>query len=182
MIDHLRGVRSAVAAFVLLIAPALASAQESRSAQLVTELTKLLDALKLDAVAAKIQGDQYAGALYFPGSQLLVVKARYSVPERMDVQLADKNYRDVYIDLNSASIRESRVLIADLGANGLQSTRRNNMPYDTVDTASGKSYAFDGDWDRAKISEQEYMKAFETSEAEYARMLEALVAQLKKTS
>jgi hypothetical protein len=181
MIDDLRGVRSAVAAFLLLIAPALTYAQESRSAQLATELTKLLDTLKLDAVAAKVQDDQYVGALYFPGSQLLVVQARYIVPERMDAQLAGKNYRDVYIDLNSASIKDSKTLIADLGANGLQSSRRNNMPYDTVD-AGGKSYAFDGDWDRAKMSEQEYMKAFATSEAEYARMLEALVGQLKKTS
>ena len=181
MIDRVRGVCSALAAFVLLIAPALAHAQDSRSSQLATELTKLLDTMKLDAVAAKVEGDQYVGALYFPGSQLLVVQARYIVPERMDAQLAGKNYRDVYIDLNSASIKDSKILVADLGANGLQSTRRNNMPYDTVD-ASGKSYAFDGDWDRAKMSEQEYMKAFETSDAEYTRMLEALVSQLKKTS
>jgi hypothetical protein len=181
MNDRVRGVRAVLAALVLLIAPALAHAQESRSSQLAAELAKLLDALKLDAVAAKIQGDQYVGALYFPGSQLLVVQARYIVPERMDAQLAGKNYRDVYIDLNSASIKDSKILVADLGANGLQSTRRNNQPYDTVD-AGGKSYAFDGDWDKAKISEQEYMKAFETNDAEYARMLEALVAQLKKTS
>jgi hypothetical protein len=182
MIYRVRGVSAVVAAFVLLIAPALAQAQESRSSQLATELTKLLDALKLDAVAAKIQGDEYVGALYFPGSQLLVVKARYIVPERMDAQLAGRNYRDVYIDLNSASIKDSKVLVADLGANGLQSARRgNNQPYDTVDTG-GKSYAFDGDWGKAKMSEQEYTKAFQTNDAEYAQMLEALVAQLKKTS
>ena len=124
---------------MLLVAPALAVAQqESRSSQLAIELVKMLDALKLDAVAAKIEGDQYVGALYFPGSQLLVVKARYIVPERMDAQLQGKNYRDVYIDLNSASIKDSKMLIADLGANGLQPGRR-NQPYDTVDTG-GKSY------------------------------------------
>jgi len=144
------------------------------------ELAKMLDALKLDAVAAKIEGDQYVGALYFPGSQLLVVKARYIVPERMDAQLQGKNYRDVYIDLNSASIKDTKVLVADLGANGLQPGRR-NQPYDTVDSG-GKSFAFDGDWGKAKISEQEYTKTFQTSDAEYTRMLEALVAQLKKTS
>jgi hypothetical protein len=99
----------------------------------------------------------------------------------MDAQLAGKNYRDVYIDLNSASVKDSKVLIADLGANGLQSTRRNNQPYDTVDTG-GKSYAFDGEWGRAKLSEQEYTKAFQTTDTEYAQMLEALVNQLKKTS
>ena len=109
-----------LAAFVLLAAPALAFAQESRSSQLAIELVKMLDAMKLDAVAAKIEGDQYVGALYFPGSQLLVVKARYIVPERMDAQLQGRNYRDVYIDLNSASIKDTKMLIADLGANGLQ--------------------------------------------------------------
>jgi hypothetical protein len=194
MTDRVRGVgrkmrwqrqwtgRCLSAAFVLLLAPALAFAQESqsRSSEVAVELAKLLDTMKLDAIAAKIEGDQYVGALYFPGSQLLVVKARYIVPERMDAQLQGRNYRDVYIDLNSASIKDSKTLIADLGANGLQLGRR-NQPYDTVDTG-GKSIAFDGDWGKAKISEQEYTKAFEANDAEYTRMLQVLVAQLKKTS
>jgi hypothetical protein len=158
----------------------IANTQESRSAQLATELAKLLDSLKIDSVAARLDGDQYAGALYFPGSQLLVVKARYIVPERMDAQLAQKNYRDVYIDLNSASVPTSKLLIADLGANGLYARRRENQ-FDTADVG-GKSYSFDGDWGKAKISEDEYTKAFQTSEGEYLKILEALVAQLKKTS
>jgi hypothetical protein len=168
----------ASAAFVLLAAPALA--QDSRSSQLALELAKMLDTMKLDAVAAKIEGDQYVGALYFPGSQLLVVRARYIVPERMDAALQGGKYRDVYIDLNSASIKDTKLLVADLGANGLQLGRR-NQPYDTVDVG-GKSIAFDGDWGKAKISEAEYTKAFETNDAEYQRMLQALVAQLKKPS
>ena len=182
MTDFVRGVRGVRCVVVasLLLAPAPALAQESRSAQLATELVKLLDSLKLDSAAAKLDKDEYAGALYFPGTQLLVVKARYIVPERMDAQLAQKNYRDVYIDLNSASVPASKVLIADLGANGLFARRRENQ-FDTADLA-GKSYSFDGDWGRAKISEQDYTKAFQTSDTEYIRILEALVAQLKKTS
>lgn len=181
MTDRLRGVRSVGAAIVLLLAPVLAVAQESKSAAFASEFVKLLDDRKLDSIAAKVAEDQYVGALYFPGSQLLVVKARYLVPQLMDRQLAEKNYRDVYIDLNSASIPESKILISDLGANGLQVRRQENQPYDTV-VIGGKSYSFDGDWDKAKISEQEYTKTFQTSDAEYARMLEALVAQLKKIS
>ena len=179
MTDSSRGVRC-LAVVVLLLFPVIANAQESRSAQLATELAKLLDSLKIDSVAARLDGDQYAGALYFPGSQLLVVKARYIVPERMDAQLAQKNYRDVYIDLNSASVPASKVLISDLGANGLYARRRENQ-FDTADVG-GKSYSFDGDWGKAKISEDEYTKAFQTSEGEYLKILEALVAQLKKTS
>lgn len=180
MNDRLRGVRCGVLALVLLLVPVLAGAQDSKSAGLAGELVKLLDSMKLDSIAAKVQGDEYVGALYFAGSQLLVVKARYSVPERMDEQLEKRNYRDVYIDLNSASVPDSKVLIADLGANGLYARRRENQ-FDTADIG-GRSYAFDGEWDRAKLSEQEYMKAFQATEGEYVKMLEVLVAQLKKTS
>jgi hypothetical protein len=180
MNDRLRGVRCGVCACVLLLVPVLADAQDSKSAGTAGELIKLLDSMKLDSVAAKLQGDEYVGALYFRGSQLLVVKARYIVPERMDEQLEKRNYRDVYIDLNSASVPASKVLIADLGANGLYARRRENQ-FDTADVA-GRSYSFDGDWGKAKLSEQEYMKAFQLTEGEYVRMLEALVAHLKKPS
>ena len=182
MADVRRAVCWVATAFVLLLVPSLAGAQESKSATLVSELVKLLDAQKLDSIAAKgAAGDEFVGALYFPGSQLLVVSARYSVPQRMDAQLVQKAYRDVYIDLNSASIPDSKTFISDLGANGLQARRQGDQPFDTVDVG-GKSYSFDGDWGRAKISEDEYTKAFQTTDQEYTRMLEALVAELRKTS
>ena len=164
-----------------VVAPRLVSAQtSSKSAPLATELARLLDDGKLDSIGAKM-ADQYVGALYFAGSQLLVVKAKYSVPQRMDAMLAQKNYKDVYIDLNSASDPKTKVFISDLGANGLRAKRENNQPFDTVDTAVG-SVTFDGDWDKAKISEAEYMKRFQSSDDEYAQMLQALIAALKKPS
>ena len=171
------------AALALLLAPALAFAQDSpsRSSQLAVELAKLLDTLKLDAVAAKIEGDQYVGALYFPGSQLLVVGAKYSSPERMNLLLGARQYRDAYIDLNSASVPQTKVFVSDLGANGLRFDREGNQPWDTVDMA-GKSYAFDGDWGKAKLSRDEYTKAYQTTDDQYTKMLEALVAELKKPS
>ena len=182
MTRFLRGVLVGAAALALLLAPTAAAAQDSKSAALATELAKLLDQLKLDSVAAKVAApDQYAAALYFPGSQLLVVGAKYIVPERMDVTLGEKKYRDVYIDLNSASVPQSKIFISDLGANGLQARRRGNQPFDTVDT-KGKSYALDGNWGKAKISEAEYMKIFQECDQEYGKMLEALIAELRKTS
>ena len=179
MADVFRGVRG-LAAVVLLLAPAIASAQEASSQALAGELVKLLDARQLDSVAAKApEGeDVYVGALYFPGSQLLVVGARYTAPARMQSLLAEKNYRDIYIDLNSASVPESKVFVSDLGANGLKARRDDGEPFDTVDLR-GKSFAFDGDWDGSELSETE---AFQVSEREYVRMLEALVAELKKSS
>ena len=40
----------------------------------------------------------------------------------------------------------------------------------------------DGDWDKARISEAEYRKTFESTDAQYAQMLQSLVAALKKSS
>ena len=163
----------------LALLPAVAAAQQSKSAPLAAELSKLLDDSKLDSIAAK-SADAYVGALYFPGTQLLVVKAKYSVPARMDALLTQKAYRDAYLDLNSATDPKSKTLVSDLGANGLRAKRENNQ-LDTVDTAGG-SLILDGNWDKAKISEAEYMKRFEASDEEYARMLQALIAALKKPS
>jgi hypothetical protein len=110
-----------------------------------------------------------------------VVGARYTGGERMTLLLGARQYRDIYIDLNSASVPETKLFVSDLGADGLHFDRENNQPWDTVDMA-GKSYAFDGDWGRAKISRDEYTKAYETTDDQYAKMLERLVAELKKTS
>ena len=177
-----RAVVSVAAALLLLLAPSIAGAQDSKSAALAAELVRLLDQMKLDSFAAKVAApDQFAAILYFPGSQLLVVGAKYYVPERMDYSIGEKKYRDVYIDLNSAAIPKTKIFISDLGANGLQAKKKGNQPNDTVDV-DGKTHVFDGDWKKAKISEAEYMKAYDDTEAEYVKMLEALVAQIKKSS
>lgn len=169
------------AAFVLLASPALA--QTSKSAALAMELAKLLDTMKVDSVAAHhpASPDQYVGALYFPGSQLLVVTAKYQVPELLNTKLASKEYRDVYIDLNSAAVPNTKVFVSDLGIDGLKATRQDNAPYDTIEMG-GKNWNFDGNWRAAKLSEDEYMKGYQQAEQEYVKMLEALLAELKKTS
>ena len=177
-----RAVVSVAAALLLLLAPSMAGAQDSKSAALAAELVRLLDQMKLDSFAAKVAApDQFAAILYFPGSQLLVVGAKYYVPERMDYSIGEKKYRDVFIDLNSAAVPKTKIFISDLGANGLQAKKKGNQPNDTVDV-DGKTHVFDGDWKKAKISEAEYMKAYDDTEAEYVKMLEALVAQIKKSS
>src|SRR5262245_29790882 len=164
-----------------LIVPTAASAQESKSAALATELPRVLDAAKLDSIAAKhTVAGQYVGALYIAGSQLLVVSAKYSLPARIDTLLNQKKYQEIYQDLNSASEKDSKIFVMDLGANGLRFKQEKNE-LDTADV-SGRSVVFDGDWDKAKISEAEYRKTFETTDSQYMQMLQALVAALKKPS
>ena len=157
-------------------------AQESKSAPLAAELCKLLDAHKLDSIAARQAGDQYVGALYFAGAQLLVVRGKFPSAARMDDLLGKKEFKEVYMDLSGASDQQSRAFVMDLGANGLRFKREDNQPFDTVDVG-GKSYRFDGEWGgRAKITEEEYRKMFASTDEEYAHMLQALIAQLKKPS
>ena len=170
-----------VAALIALssfASPALA--QQSRSAALAKELTALLDAKKLDSIAARVASgsDQFVAALYFPG-QLLVVSARYSVPPVLNEKIARNEFKDVYIDLNAASIPESKILITDLGADGLRATREANQPFDTQDMHN-KGIRFDGNWREDKMSEADYMKAFSQADENYILALEVLIGALKK--
>jgi hypothetical protein len=175
----LRGFRAIV--LVGLLFPSTTFAQDSKSAALAGELSRLLDEQKLDSVAALHGADRYVGALYYKGSQLLVVSSQYSTPARLNYLLGQKAYRDVYMDLSSASEQQSKIFVMDLGADGLRFKRETNQPFDTADVA-GKSVAFDGDWDRAKISEAEYRKTYQMTDDQYSQMLQALIAALKKTS
>lgn len=195
MIFALRGFRTLVLTFrraprrilaallvCVVFAPVLSFAQDSKSASFATELARLMDEAKLDAIAAKLGAeDQYVGAMYFKGTQLLVVSARFPNPPRMNYLLNEKNYKDMYYDLSSATDPKTRVFIMDLGANGLRFKREDNQPFDTVDT-NGRSVAFDGEWGRAKISEEDYRKTFSSTDDQYAQMLQSLIAQLKKPS
>lgn len=183
MMDALFRLRGGFIAAMLVLMTAPAFAQEPKSGALAAELAKLLDQMKADSIAARHPGapDQYVGALYFPGSQLLVVTARYQVPELLNTKLASKAYRDVYIDLNSASVPNTKVFVSDLGCNGLRARREDNNPYDTIEMG-GKNVNFDGDWKRVNLSEAEYMKSYQQADEEYTKMLQALLSELKKTS
>jgi hypothetical protein len=161
----------------LLLTPVAVFAQESKSAALAAELATLLDQMKLDSVAGKY-ADQVIGALYIPGTQLMVVSAKTSA--HFDPLLKQKAYRDVYVDLNGIP-DATKVFITDLGANGLRFKRESDQPYDTVDFG-GKTINFDGDWGKAKISEQEYTKSWQSYDDRYSQILQALIATLKKPS
>ena len=166
---------------VAALAAAVAlQAQEPKTAALAKELTALLSQRKLDSIAARhpAAADQFVAALSFPG-QLLVVSARTSAPSVVNEKLVRREFRDVYIDLNSASIPESRVMITDSGADGLKPRREPNGPIDMQD-AAGKGIRFDGNWREDKMSEQDYMKAFAQADDAYLAALQALVAELKK--
>lgn len=171
----------AVALLFALLAPV--RAQEGKSAPAARELAAAMDAAKLDSIAAADPSDPetFVAALYFPGAQLLVVSAKYAAPPLLVEKMNGKNYRDIYIDLNSASVAGSKVFIIDQRCDGLVARPDGDQVADTYENGSSQ-LLFDGEWRRAKLSEDEYMKAFSEADARYARILSLLTAQAKRVS
>jgi hypothetical protein len=170
-------------ASLFLPSPSPAQEPRSKSAPLAKELVQLIEQQKLDSLAAKDPAvpDHFVGALYFPGLQLLVVSARYSAPPLLNERITKKEYREVYIDLNSASIQETKVFVEDLKADGLFAVRESDQPFDIFE-GGGKRTMFDGDWKKQKLSEKEYMDTFAAADEKYAQYLALLIAELKKGS
>ena len=153
-----------VTALTVLITGGTAVAQESASATLAQQLAAALDGAQLDSVAAKDSegDDRFVAALFFPG-RLLVVSARYEAPIYVETKIETQNYREVYIDLNTASIAGSKVLITDGGANGLVA----GDPADSADMG-GSVVRFDA----ARTAQHG------EADAVYARMLRALLSEV----
>jgi hypothetical protein len=153
----------------------------SKSAALAKELAQQLDQAKLEHIAARDPEDptRFIGAMYFPGLQLITVAGKYSVPVLINEKLLNHNYKDVYIDLSSASERATRIMIEDLHADGLPMSKVKDGPVDSVDQG-GTSLVFDFDWKKAKLSQDEYMKKIVAADEQYAKLLTLLLAEVKK--
>ena len=165
---------------VLTLGNVAATAQTSTSAALAVELAELMDGAGLSAAAAEdpAEDERFVAALFFPGRQILAVSATYSAPLLLQQKIADGDYRDVYIDLNSASDPESRFFVDDLGADGLQASPDGDGPHDTCDRG-GRSLTLDGDWSRQQMSEDEYRQAFSEADTDFANILKLLIEQIR---
>jgi hypothetical protein len=161
-----------------LVSAAPAAGQDSKSAAAAKELSQLLDAGKLDAIAAPDPANpgSFVAAMYIPGAQLLVVSAKYSAPTLIADKLAKKDYRDIYMDLQAASVAGTRIFVQDMLADGL--IAKPDGAGDVYEEGP-KATTFDGEWKKAKITEDDYMKRFADADDKYAKMLQVLVAQVK---
>jgi hypothetical protein len=172
-----------ILSLLALVGAPVARAQDSRSPVLAKQLAELLDAKKIDAFAAADtqNAGTFVGVLYFPGTQLLVVSAKYSAPKMLEDLLAKKDYRGVYVELSSASITATKVFVMDTFADGLVAKPGGGNASDSVERA-GTSLTFDGDWKKAKQSEADYMKAFGECDSAYGQALQLLISKLKSTT
>ena len=157
-------------------------AEPSRSAAVAKQLADALTAHKLDAIAAKDpdEADRFIAALFYPGAQLLVVSARYSVPAALDAKLAQQAYHDVYLDLQSSPIANTGVFYQDLKADGLCASR--DQPADILYAGSAAPKVFDGDWEKHKLSQKSYEEQYAAADQQYARMLQILLSRLEPSA
>jgi hypothetical protein len=158
-----------------------AAAQEPKSAAPAKELAQLLASKKLESIAARMPDskEEFVGALAFPG-QLMVVWAKSSAPAYVNEKLVRKEYKEVYIDLNSASILESRHFVTDLGPDGLRFKPEQRQGAADSHDLGAKTMRFDGNWRASKMKEEDYMKAHAEADAAYAKAIQALIEEIKK--
>jgi hypothetical protein len=173
----------AAAALTFTLSAGLAAplaAQDGPTQAPAKELADLLQGQKLDAMAARLGEDQFAAVLFIPGVQMLVVSARYTAPALLNEKIISKQYRDVYLDLASASVPDSKLFIEDMQCDGLRKDRQGTSPFDIVTKGTGAPFALDGDHRKKKISEEEYDRSFAGFEGQYGAILRALLEQAKK--
>ena len=178
-----RSLSSFALIFALAVGAAtpLAAPQGAGKTQaLAKELTSLLQQQKLDAIAARLGEDQFAAVLFFPGVQLLVVSARYVAPVLLNEKIITRQYREVYLDLASASVPDSKLFIEDMQGDGLRPRREDDTPFDIVTKGTAAAFTLDGDHRKKKISEDEYLRTYGDFEGSYEKILIALIAQAKK--
>ena len=169
------------AVLVLSLASAPSALQDTKSAAAAKQLTDALDAAKLDAIAAADPSDPatFVAALYIQGSQLLVVSAKYAAPPLLTAKLKTKEYRDIYMDLSSASIAGSKVFIIDMNCDGLVAKPGGDAASDSWEGGT-QQVNFDGEWGKAKLTEDAYKKLFSGADERYAKILALLTAQAKQ--
>lgn len=169
---------------VVLLIPANVSAQESATQASVRAFIALLERAKTDSFAVKVDGDSdlYVSAMYVPDSQLLVVSGRYPNPAAIDARIAARDYRGAYGDHNASTLREGKLFVMDMQANGLADRAGEGQPFDIVYQDGVTTTMFNGNWRAQKLSERDYRDRFAAVDKRYAEMLARLIEGITRLS
>lgn len=169
-------------ASVLAVSAAMVTAggAAQASSDVAAELVRLMNERKVTAISAPDPGDsgRFVSAM-LAGSQLLVIRARYSAPALLRERILKNEHQQVYGDLHSAGDLQGRVFIIDSGANGLKLARDSS----DVSWRDGATQTiFNLDWKAQKLKEADYRRTFEADEKSYAEMVGTLITAMKAAS
>ena len=150
--------------------------RDASSAARAGELISLMQAKGLQTFAVRVpdRADQFAAVMAFPEVQLLVVTARHANPDLLAAQVAQKQFSEVYAELQSAASQDSRTFFQDLGGDGLGGEGGVDVMYER-----GVQTLFDGNWKRAKLSREAYDTRLAAADKRYSEVLDALISGLK---
>jgi hypothetical protein len=181
---------AALGVVVLFAAIALpAQSPPPPTAAKAMELAALLQARKLEAFAAKVPGEEgrFVAARLIPNVQLLAITALHTRRMDMEYYLYNKDHRNAYLDLNSSTFSTERVVVDDAMADGLVALPGKSLAHDSV-VKGGDRQTFDGVFadgrkrNDKRVPQEVYMKTFSDAEQSYSKILEVLIAELKKGS
>ena len=159
----------------------------------VAEFAALLAAKKLEAYAVKDPRSattpdkpRYIAALLVPNSQLLLVAATHTHFMDMEYYLHNKEYQNAYTNLSSSTLSEDKLFFEDALHDGLVALPGKSLVSDAVRIGSARQ-DFNGVFldprrknPAAKLTQEDYFKAFVSADERYAKILDVLIAELKK--
>jgi hypothetical protein len=154
-----------VAVAGVLMGSGLLAQQAAGSKTAARELIERLESQRLEAIAAADPQDsgRFIAALYIAPSQLLVVSGRHPARDALAYRIAQRQYRDTYLDLQATPGTEGKLFVHDLGADGLGITGSTSV--DNV-YESGV---------RVALTDGGSRERFARADAEYTRMLRVLL-------
>ncbi len=156
---------------------AAGGAERSQSATLARTFTDLMAARHLEAIAVQDRSDasRFIAALFFPGSQLLVIAQRYPVPAHLQALVQREDYRQVYLDLQATPDPASQVFFHDLQADGLI-LDGGDVFYEEIT----RQTVFGGSWRKDhEIGERDYLETYRRADGAYAMLLRQLIEALE---
>lgn len=169
----------ATVCFLILSAAASAEPQPRTSSAAVKELSAILASHNQTAIAARDpENGAFVAALFYPGTQLLVVSGTPAAVAAVEAQLAAKNFQYVYAALQDGAAQTGRLFVQDIGADGLiDGSDAVDVVYD-----QGKQMLFDGNPRSHKLSDKAYRDAFTAADTRYTHMVTVLLNEAKRTS
>jgi hypothetical protein len=157
-------------------------AQAFASAAAAGDLVYLLDQFRLDAIATTdpMEPGTFVAALYIPGSQLLVVRARHPSVEGVTERIATRRYREVYLDLQGTPTPNQKFFVQDARADGILTALPGSGDVDVLYEDGVRQTLFNGDTRGQDLTPAEYDSKLAEADARYARLLALLASAVQQ--